>query len=700
MPALEPSPVSWPRRLASSGEMWIGAALVGSAAVLVLIGALRSEDSASRLNEGKVIVASGVILALAFVVLFAVAWRRGWVKLFGPVLFYDLVRTARRSRAFLLRSVYAASLLVMLFFCYSDWFGGSILFQTDVFFGANTLPPGEVARFAEDFFTNFLLVQLGMVFLLTPAYTATAIAEEKERRTLDFLLATDLRSREIVLGKLISRLAHLSLFVLSGLPILGFLQLLGGIDPNLLLVGFAGTALTMLSLASLGIFNSAYCDRPPTAIFFTYLQAGLFFLFSFPMPGLRYGNPVAAWHELMHAAALGSLANAASSVLGRYAAVHGFIAVLCCVWAAVKVRAWGRVLPSRTPEPLVLKVTYRDRSSRKDQTLIWRELPLWPRPRRLPIKGHPLLWKELHLASGLRLGDAGKALVVFTLLINICFFGISLVMIALVRFAGHHAVNQSVNIWVRCYGTAVGTLLLAWIAVRAAGTFTGEREHQTLDVLLTTPQSDAAILWAKGWGSIYGVRGGWWWLGVIWMVGVLFSGLSPFCVAPLAGCWLAHATLIAGIGVWFSLASRTTLRATLYTLLTIAAWYAGPFLLGSVSDLLWMAFGWDQEPQWFANFCTLGIAAPASLWTLAGNWPDLLENGEEYRAAMIGIPFTTLVAAAVWGLASAQFVRRTGRMSASGCGGQLLIGRTAHAAENRERDRLIKNRPTGTAGTG
>src|SRR6516165_5961672 len=100
MPALEPSPVSWPRRLASSGEMWIGAALVGSAAVLVLIGALRSEDSASRLNEGKVIVASGVILALAFVVLFAVAWRRGWVKLFGPVLFYDLVRTARRSRAF------------------------------------------------------------------------------------------------------------------------------------------------------------------------------------------------------------------------------------------------------------------------------------------------------------------------------------------------------------------------------------------------------------------------------------------------------------------------------------------------------------------------------------------------------------------------------------------------------------------------
>jgi hypothetical protein len=243
MPALDHSHKSWPRRLASSAELWTVAALLGGAAALLLIG-------------DKLSLAQGVVVAVLLLVLFAVGLRRGWVKLFGPVLLYDLVRTARRSRSFLLRSLYAASLLLMLFFCYSDWFGSSNRYWTDVFFENKTIPPGVIAQFAEDFFTNFLIVQLGMVFLLTPAYTATAIAEEKERRTLDFLLATDLRGREIVLGKLVPRLAQLSLVILTGLPILGFLQLLGGVDPNLLLVGFAGTALTMLSLASLGILNS------------------------------------------------------------------------------------------------------------------------------------------------------------------------------------------------------------------------------------------------------------------------------------------------------------------------------------------------------------------------------------------------------------------------------------------------------------
>ena len=94
------------------------------------------------------------------------------------------------------------------------------------------------------------------VALLTPAYVAGAIADEKDRKTLEFLLATDLRSREIVLSKLASRLANLTLFVLTGLPILSLIQFLGGVDPNLVLAGFAVTALTMAGLGGLSILNS------------------------------------------------------------------------------------------------------------------------------------------------------------------------------------------------------------------------------------------------------------------------------------------------------------------------------------------------------------------------------------------------------------------------------------------------------------
>ena len=43
---------------------------------------------------------------------------RGWLKLFGPVLFYDMITTARRSRYVVMRLLYAAILLGILCFMY------------------------------------------------------------------------------------------------------------------------------------------------------------------------------------------------------------------------------------------------------------------------------------------------------------------------------------------------------------------------------------------------------------------------------------------------------------------------------------------------------------------------------------------------------------------------------------------------------
>jgi hypothetical protein len=40
--------------------------------------------------------------------------RSGLVRLFGPVLFYDLVRNARRTRTYVLRCSYLALLLLFL----------------------------------------------------------------------------------------------------------------------------------------------------------------------------------------------------------------------------------------------------------------------------------------------------------------------------------------------------------------------------------------------------------------------------------------------------------------------------------------------------------------------------------------------------------------------------------------------------------
>src|SRR5262249_39200661 len=129
----------------------------------------------------------------------------------------------------------------------------------------------EMAVFAESFFGTFMWIQFLVVILLTPAYTAAAIADEKDRKTLEFLLATDLENREIILSKWMSRMLNLSLLILAGLPVLSITQFLGGVDPDLVVAGFAGTAITMVSLAAISILNSVYAKKARDAIVLTYL---------------------------------------------------------------------------------------------------------------------------------------------------------------------------------------------------------------------------------------------------------------------------------------------------------------------------------------------------------------------------------------------------------------------------------------------
>src|SRR5947209_85816 len=93
---------------------------------------------------------------------------RAAAGIFGPVFFYDLVRLTRRGRYFLIRVVYALALLLLIWFIWAN----------ETASRGGTLTPSQMAEFANAFFLLFVSVQFGMIVLLTPAYTAGAIAEE------------------------------------------------------------------------------------------------------------------------------------------------------------------------------------------------------------------------------------------------------------------------------------------------------------------------------------------------------------------------------------------------------------------------------------------------------------------------------------------------------------------------------------------
>jgi len=566
-----------------------------------------------------------VLLWAVLVLALAILLRRGWVKLFGPVLFYDMVRTARRSRYFAIRLGYALLLMFML------W---SVYLERGARVGGAAPRPRQLAELTESFFFTFMGVQFMMVALLTPAYAAGAIADEKERKTLPFLLATDLRNREIVFGKLVARLANLALIVLTGLPILALLQFVGGIDPDLLLSGFAVTGLTMISLAALSILSSVYARKPRDAIVLTYLAGAGYLLLSL-LAWLQIPSSVAAWpllpghqsptvkdvidwfgagNPFLWLSQLGtaygsgrSLGNQLWGLLGGYAIFHGLVALLCTAWAVVRLRA----------------VALREASRPVRKGLAAR---LWPRPR---VGPRPMVWKEIHVEAGPRLHWMGRILVV--LLVLASFVPAIWIIVENSESGGYNPwriLHQEMNIFIRIVGTLVACLMLLGVAVRASGSVSGERDRQTLDELLTTPLGSDAILYGKWLGSVLSARWSGLWVGSLWALGVLSEGLHPLAVPLLVGAWLVFATFLASLGLWFSVISRTTTRATIWTLLTAAGLGVGHWLIWLCCGPL-LAVGGGSGFRLVMEFQAFGLTPPLTLGLFAFQGQEL----EEARAA-------------------------------------------------------------------
>src|SRR5262249_4871243 len=107
----------------------------------------------------------------------------------GPVFGYDLVRTSRRGQVIGHRLVYACVLLGVLFLVYWNHFP---IFSLADLFRSPVMNPSQRTQFAESFFMGFMIAQFAVIILLVPLYTAGAVAEEKERRTIDLLFTTEL----------------------------------------------------------------------------------------------------------------------------------------------------------------------------------------------------------------------------------------------------------------------------------------------------------------------------------------------------------------------------------------------------------------------------------------------------------------------------------------------------------------------------
>jgi ABC-type transport system involved in multi-copper enzyme maturation permease subunit len=114
----------------------------------------------------------------------------------GPVFTFELMTTARHGRLYLVRAFYAVLLLVILWIVHSAWASDT----------GGVLSSRQVQFFALSAFLGIAIGQELLALALTPALVAGVVADERQRKTLHYLMASQLTSSEIVLGKLLVRM--------------------------------------------------------------------------------------------------------------------------------------------------------------------------------------------------------------------------------------------------------------------------------------------------------------------------------------------------------------------------------------------------------------------------------------------------------------------------------------------------------------
>jgi ABC-type transport system involved in multi-copper enzyme maturation permease subunit len=178
----------------------------------------------------------------------------------GPIFAREWLTLARRSRHYLLRTIYLGGLWILVL----------TLWQAAVGWEHNTTN-SDLARFGLIAFQLLALVQLAFLLFFAALAAASAVALEKDRRTFLLLLLTDLSNTEIVLGKQFGSLLQIGLFLLGAMPILALLGLLGGIAPEQVIDAFLVLASTALAGGALGTLIALWRDKTFQALALTVL---------------------------------------------------------------------------------------------------------------------------------------------------------------------------------------------------------------------------------------------------------------------------------------------------------------------------------------------------------------------------------------------------------------------------------------------
>lgn len=134
---------------------------------------------------------------------------------------------------------------------YTTGFGGSSAFAG--------------AAIGQGIFAALLMLMTLQVVFLASSSTSGAISLEREKQTLELLIATPISSLAIVVGKLLSALVYVFLLIAASIPLMAVVFVYGGVGPEDVLRGYIVLIATALGLGSFGLLCSSLVKRTTAA---------------------------------------------------------------------------------------------------------------------------------------------------------------------------------------------------------------------------------------------------------------------------------------------------------------------------------------------------------------------------------------------------------------------------------------------------
>jgi ABC-type transport system involved in multi-copper enzyme maturation permease subunit len=521
----------------------------------------------------------------------------------GPVVRYELITTARRGRLYIVRVLYGLCLLVQLGYLFADWDG---LRQ-----GGATMK--QLQAFAEDAFLRFAGLQGLALMLLIPALVSGVIADEHQRMTLHYLLASRLSSAEIVLGKMGARLVHVGSFVALGLPVVSLLMLYGGINPMNILYVYSGTLSVTILVAGISIFISILARRPREAMLSAYALEGLWLYVSlaiapyskaldWPLGWVEpvndvvlMSNPIPLWYQATSFTSTKIVWVERAWLAGRVSSFWawdgGFeweFAKMAVLQVGFGLLFLGLAIAGLRPlrgsswpgcEPRAgwwtrLQARYRSVADARAARALARNELLRERAQRPACGENPMLWKERYtrLGGGLRWLSSRPVALFFSVLLGCILFDVGApVAYDLLRGQWSQRSWSAMNDVIRATSAALALLGMLAVAAASATSLTGEREQDTWTSLATTLLNPGEIIRAKQFGALWSA----YWVGlallISWGTGLLMGAIHPLGALTAIAIVASTGWLVAAAGVFVSSLAKNSTRALAFTFILLVS---------------------------------------------------------------------------------------------------------------------------------